>query len=111
MPKKVVSLLEAKAKDFEAKETYPKYRLSAYFGYGQFISSDSLFEVYDTKLVSQAEKDDANRAEKEQQRAKVIQDKREAHQQTIKNLLKNNLLARSSASKAVKYDMANMDKE
>lgn len=51
MPTKVVSLQEAKLKDKETKETYPKFKLSLAFGYGQFISNDSLFEVYDTKLA------------------------------------------------------------
>lgn len=68
MPKKVVSRQEAKQKDKETKETYPKFKLSLAFGYGQFISNECLFEVYDTKLVSQAEADDATREQRKARR-------------------------------------------
>lgn len=68
MPKRVVSRQEAKQQDKATKETYPKFKLSLAFGYGQFISNDCLFEVYDTKLVSQAEKDDVTREQKKARR-------------------------------------------
>lgn len=54
VPRRVIPKQEAKEKDKMNKETYPKFMLSLQFGYGQFISSDNLFEVYDTKLKSQA---------------------------------------------------------
>lgn len=80
MPKRVVSRQEAKQQDKATKETYPKFKLSLAFGYGQFISNDCLFEVYDTKLVSQAEKDDVTREQKKARRELDIQEKREQYQ-------------------------------
>lgn len=110
MPTRVVSRQEAKQKDKETKEAYPKYKLSKAFGYGQFISSDRLFEVYDTKLVKQAEKDALAQEERKAQREKDIQDKRELHQRKIKEILKNNF--RSSQllnNKNLKYEINRND--
>lgn len=76
VPKRAASRQDAKSKE-EKKESYPKFKLSLAFGYGQFISSENLFEVYDTKLVSQAEEDDAAREEKKRKREEEIQEKRE----------------------------------
>ena len=61
--------------------------------------------MYDTKLASQAEQDDMTREQRKAERQKEIEERRERHQQAIKDLVRKKLLSESAVRKNLKIEL------